>query len=53
MSSLALAQVAVILQLIGKVLETSAPGNRKRARASYLRGHQALISKPDGIDRER
>jgi hypothetical protein len=29
MSSLALAQVAVILQLIGKVLETSAPGNNR------------------------
>jgi hypothetical protein len=26
---LALAQVAVILQLIGKVLETSAPGNNR------------------------
>ena len=30
MSGLALAQVAVILQLIGKVLETSAPGNSQQ-----------------------
>ena len=53
MSGLTQGTVAVILQLIGKVLETSAPSNRKRAIASYLRGHQALISKPNDIDRER